>query len=111
MEVEALGTTERGTMGFRSSDLNPKRSITAKEEGIKIYFVLVEKTNTELISATDISSHPRLMREREMLSSAHVNAALIQTMSEAFLDKIKGASKEDDKWQGRGHELIRLRAN
>ena len=31
MEVDDLEITERGKMGFGSSDMNPKRSITAKE--------------------------------------------------------------------------------
>jgi len=44
IEVDELGTTERGKAGFRSSDLNPKRSITAKEEGVKICFLHAEQT-------------------------------------------------------------------
>jgi len=44
-----------------------------------------------------------------MLSSTHVNAALTRTMNDAFLDKIRMAGKEDEKWQDRGRELVRLR--
>jgi len=49
------------------------------------------------------------MKEREMLSSAYVNAALMQMMNDAFLDKIRVASKEDGRWQEGGCELVRLR--
>jgi len=49
------------------------------------------------------------MKEKEMLSSAHVNAALTRTINDAFLDKIRVAGKEDGKWQDRGRELGRLR--
>jgi len=49
------------------------------------------------------------MKETEMLSSAHVNAALTRTMNDAFLDKISVAGKEDEKWQERGHEIVRLK--
>ena len=35
MEGDELGTTERGTMRFKSSDMDPKRSITAKKEEVK----------------------------------------------------------------------------
>jgi len=49
------------------------------------------------------------MKEREILSSAHVNAALTQTMNDSFLDKIRGTGKEDEKGQERGCELVRLR--
>jgi len=44
-----------------------------------------------------------------MLSSAHVSAALMRTMNDSFLDKIRVAGKEDEKWQDRGRELVRLR--
>jgi len=49
------------------------------------------------------------MKEKEMLSSAHGNAALIRTLNDSFLDKIGGAGKEDEMWQERGRELVRLR--
>jgi len=52
--------------------------------------------------------HPRLTKEREMLSSAHVHAALTRTINDAFLDKIRWAGKEDKRCQDRGHELVML---
>jgi len=109
MEVDDLGVTERGKMGFESSDLNHKRSITAKEEEVKICFLHADTSENEFFSAADIGYHPRLMKEREMLSSTHVNAALTRTMNDSFLDKIRVAGKEDEKWQNRGRERITLR--
>jgi len=96
-------------MGFGSSDMNPKRSITAKEEEVKICFLHTDPRKNEFFSAADIGYHPHLMKEREMLSSTHVNAALTRTMNHSFLDKIRVAGKEDEKWQNRGGELITLR--
>jgi len=49
------------------------------------------------------------MKEREMLSSTHVNAALTRTMNDAFQDKNRMAGKEKEKWQNRGRELVNLR--
>ena len=109
MELDDLAIPERGNMGFGSSDLSPKRSITAEEEGIKIGFLLADTSDNKFFTATDISWHPRLMRAGEMLSSAHVNAAPTRTMNNSFLDKIKVGGKEDETWQERGHELVRLR--
>jgi len=97
--VDTLGTTERGNEGFGSSNLNPKRSITAKEEGIKICFLQAENGNTEFFSVTDIGYHSRLMREREMLSSTHINAAMTRTMNDPFLNKIKVRGKKAKQWQ------------
>jgi len=109
MEVDDLETTERGKSGFGSRDLNPKRSITAKEEGVKICFLHADTDNNEFFSAADIGCHPQLTKEREMLSSAHVNAALSRTMNDAFLDKTRMGGKEDERWQNRGRKLVMLR--
>jgi len=109
MEVEDLETTARGELRFGSSDLNPKGSITAKEEGVTICFLHSDIKNNEFFSAADIRYHPRLTKEIEMLSSAHVNAAQTRTMHDAFLHKITVAGKEDERWQNRGCELVRLR--
>jgi len=99
MEVDDLGVPERGEMSFGSSDLNPMRSIMAKEEEVKICFLHTDTSENEFFNAADIGYHPRLMKERELLSSAHVNAALTRTMNDSFLDKIRVAGKEDEKWQ------------
>jgi len=109
MEVDDRGITERGKMGFGSSDMNPKRSITAKEEEVKIGFLHMNIRENEFFSAADIGYHARLMKEKEMISSAHVSAALTRTMNYSFLDNIRVAGKEDEKWQDRGRKLVRLR--
>jgi len=109
MEVDDLGITERGKMGFGSSDMNPKRSIPAKEEEVKICFLHRDTSENEFFSEADIGYQPRLIKKREMLSSAHVNAAQTRTMNDSFLEKIRVAGKEDEKWQNRGCELVRLR--
>jgi len=109
MEVDDLGVTERGKMGFGSCDMNPKRSTTAKEEEVKICFLHTDTSKNEFFSAADIGYHPRLMKEREMLSRTHLNAALTRTMNHSFVDNIRVAGKEDEKWQNRGREWIMLR--
>jgi len=109
MEVEHLGATERGPLGFRSRDLNPKGSIMATEKGVKICFLHADTSENKFFGPADIRYPPRLMKEKEMLSSAHVNAALRRKMNDSFLDKIRVAGKEDERWQERGHELVRLR--
>jgi len=44
-----------------------------------------------------------------MLSRTHVNAALTRTINALFLDKIRVAGKQAEKWQDQGRELVRLR--
>jgi len=95
LEVDILESTKRRGRGFGSSDLNPKRSIRAKEEEIKMCFLYGDTTGNEFFSATDIGCHPRFMREREILSRAHVSAALTRTMNDAFLAKFLAAGMEE----------------
>jgi len=109
MEVDELGGTERGEIGFGSSDLNPKRSITAIEEEVKIYVLYSDPSENEFFSVADIGYHPRVTKESEMLSSTHVNAALTRRMNDSFQDKIRVAGKEDETWLEWGRELGRLR--
>jgi len=109
MEVDNLGVTERGKIGFGSSDLNPKRSITAKEEEDKIWFLHADTSENEFFCAPDIGYHHRLMKEREMLSRIHINAALTRTMNDEFLNKFRMTGKADKKWQNRGREPVMIR--
>jgi len=61
MEVENLGVTERGKMGFGSSDLSHKRSITAKEAEVTICFLQPDTSENEFFSVADIGYHPVLI--------------------------------------------------
>jgi len=81
----------------------------AKEEEVTICFLHTDTSKNEVFSAADIGYHPRLMKEREMLSSTHITAALTRTMNDSFLNKIRVAGKEDEKWQDRGREMVKLR--
>jgi len=80
MQVDDLRTPERGKGGYGSRDLDRKQSITAKE-GVNLCFLHRERSNHEFFSATDIGYDPWLMSEREILSTDHVNAALMRTMN------------------------------
>jgi len=42
MEVDDLGTIDRGKKGLGSGNLNPKQAIMAKEERIKIFLLHAE---------------------------------------------------------------------
>ena len=72
-------------------------------------FLYANKEANEFFGAADIGRHQRLLEEEEMLSTAGVNAALAQVMNEAFLDEVRVAEKQDDKWTERGKELAMLR--
>jgi len=109
MEVDDLETTGPAKMVVGSSDLNPTRSITTKEEAGKICFLHVDTSENAFFSVVDIGYHPRLMKEREMLSRTQVNAALTRTMKDTVLDKTRTAGKEDEKLRNQAHELVMIR--
>jgi len=96
-------------MCFGSSDLSPKRSSTTREETVRICFLQADTSDNEFLSAANIGHHPLLMKEREMLSSTHVNSALTRPMNDLFQDKMRVAGKTDEMWQEWGRELVRLR--
>jgi len=58
-------------------------------------FLYGDTTGNEFFRATDIGCRPRFMREREMLSRAHVRAALTRTINDTFLDKVLAGRKEE----------------
>jgi len=76
---------------------------------MKRCYLHAEKEDNEFFSATDISYHSHLIREREMLSGAHMSPVMKGTMKDSFLNKIRVAGKENEKWQERGRELVRVR--
>jgi len=51
MEVDDLGTIDRGKTGFGSGNLNPKQAIMAKEERIKIFLLHAEKEHKNCLVA------------------------------------------------------------
>ena len=109
MEIEELDETERGTKGFGSTDLVPKRLITTKEIKVAMCFLNLNREYTEYLDNEDIETNPRLRQEVVMLSNAIIAAVDMQTMAKSFLNKIRMAGKEDDSWRARIEELSRLK--
>ena len=106
-----MDETERGTEGCGSRDLGPKRLITSKEPKITMCFLNPNPEYNEYLDDKDIKTNPRLRQEVVMLSNAIIAAVHMQTMDEAFLNRIRMAGKEDDSWLARKEELSRLKEN
>ena len=103
--VDKLGETERGTQGFGSTDLSPKRLITTKEHQILICFLHPDLKNNTFYYDEDILTHADMTREVSMLSNARIAAVEMQTMDETLLNCIRMAGKEDDVSTERRGEL------
>jgi len=109
MEIDKLDDTERGTQGFGSSDLGPKRLIACQELKVKMSFLNPDQQANSYCDEEDIHTHSSLRDEITMLSSAMIAAIQMQTMEDSFLDRIRVARKEDDTWMAREGEFHRVK--
>jgi len=101
MEIDNLEDTERGTWGFGSSDIAPKRLITCEEPIVKMCFLNADPQDNSYFYEEDNDTHASLRDEVTMLSSAMIAAIPRQSMDNSFLDRIRAAGKEDDTWTAR----------
>jgi len=60
MEINNLDDTERGTQGFGSGDLGPKRLIACKEIKVKICFLNPDPQDNSYFDEEDIHTHSSL---------------------------------------------------
>ena len=109
MVVDKLVETERGTQGFGSTDLGPKRLITGKEHKIMMCFLHPDPRNNTFYDEKDLLTHADMTREVTLLSNARITAVQMQTMDETFLNSIRTAGKNDDTWTERKGELGRMK--
>jgi len=109
MEIDNLDDTERGTRGFGSSDIGPKRLIKCEELKVKMCFLNPDPQDNSYFDEEDIHTHASLRDEVTMLSSAMIAAIQMQTMDDSFLDRIRAAGKEYDTWTARKRELSQFK--
>ena len=109
MVVDKLGETERGTQGFGSTDLGPKCLITSKEHKIMMCFLHPDPRHNTFYDEEDILMHADMTREVTMLLNAIIAAVQMQTMDEAFLNRIRMSGKDDNAWTERKGELSRMK--
>jgi len=109
MEINNLEDTDRGTQSFGSTDIGPKRLITCEELKVKMCFLNPDPQDNSYFDEEDIHTQASLRDEITMLSSAMLAAIQMQTMDDAFRDRIRTAGKEDDTWTERKKELSQLK--
>jgi len=109
MEIDNLEDRDRGTQGFGSTDIGPKRLITCEELKVKMCFLNRDPQENSYFDEEDIHTHASLRDEITMLSSTMIAAIQMQTMDDSFLGKIRTKGKEDDTWMARKRELSQLK--
>jgi len=109
MEIDNLKDTDRGTQGFGSTDIGPKRLIKCKELKVKMCFLNPDPQDNSYFDEEDIHTHASLRDEMTMLSSAMIAAIQMPTMDDWFLDRIRTNGKADDTWMVHKRELSQLK--
>jgi len=109
MEIDNLEDTERGTQGFGSSAIGPKRLITCKELKVKMCSLNSDLQDNSCFDKKDIHTHSSLRDEMPLLSRAMMTAIQMQAMDDSFLDRIRMGGTEDDTWRARKGQLSQLK--
>jgi len=104
MEIDNPKDIDRGTQGFSSTDISPKRLIMCEELKVKMSFQNPDPEDDSYFDEEDIDTLASLQDEITMLSSAMIAAILMQTMDDSFLDRIRTKGKEDNSWTARKRE-------
>ena len=87
MEIDNLEDTDRGTKGFSSSDIGPKRLITCEELKVKMCFLNPDPQDNSYFDEEDIHTCASLQDEVIMLSSAMIAEIEMQTVDDSFLQR------------------------
>jgi len=82
MAIDNLDDTERGTQGFGSSDLAPKRLIACEELKVKMCFLNPDPQDNSYFDEEDIHTDSSLRDKITMVSSAMIAAIQMQTMDD-----------------------------
>ena len=108
-EINNLEDRERRTRGYGSCDICPKRLIPCEELKVTMCFLNPDLQDNSCFEEEDIYTHSSLRDEITILSSAMIAVILMETMDDSFLDRIRGAGKDDDAWTRRKGELSQLK--
>jgi len=101
VEVDSLRITDRGSKGFGSTDLSPKRTIAVEQVQPMMCQLYADSRENRLFSENDIRRNPWLLQEEVMASSAMISKALLQEYELDLLEEVREASNRDLEWLSR----------
>ena len=107
-QVEHLTNTDRGTKGFGSTDLNPRRTIKTNQTIPQISFLQANHKDNEYFENADLVRHLRAQRNKLMMTNAVITKVDMRKYNTEFIERVHEASKQDQQWQERKMELREL---
>jgi len=109
IRVNDLATTIRGNKGFGSTDLTPKRTIQTQETRTQISFLQARHEENTFLDSTDLACHLSKQEDRLMMTRAVITKVDMRKYNADFIEKVQEASVDDQDWQKRKREMVRLK--
>jgi len=100
-EVDNLKITDKGSKGFWSTDLSPKRIIAMEQVQPIMCQLYADSKENRLFSESNIGRKSWLCQKEVMVSSAMISKALLQEYELELLEEVRKASKDDLDWLSR----------
>ena len=88
VQVEHLANTDRGTKGFGSTDLNPRRTIKSNQTIPQISFLYANHKENEYFDNTDLARHLRAQRSELMMTNTVVTKVDMRKYNAHFIEKV-----------------------
>ena len=95
VQVKHLRKTDRGTQGFGSTDLDPKRIIQLNQTKPQICCLQGSHEENEYVDNTDLARHLRAQRNKLMMSNAIITKVDMRKYNVEFIERVHEASKRD----------------
>ena len=109
VQVKHLPKTDRGTLGFASTDKDQKRIIQSNQTSPQICFLQANHEENEYFDNTDLARHLRDQGNKLMMSNAIITNVDMRKYNIEFIERVHEASKQDQHWKERKTELNELK--
>ena len=93
VQVEHLANTDRGTKGFGSTDLNPRRTINSNQTIPQIGFLHANHKYNEYFDNADQARHQRAQRNKLMMTNVVITKFKMSKYNTEFIERVHEASK------------------
>ena len=99
VEVKQLLKTDRGTLGFGSTDLDPRRIMQSYHRTPQIGFLHANHEENDYFENTGLARHRRAQGNKLMMSNAIITNIDMRKYSVEFIERVHEASKQDQDWK------------
>ena len=104
VQVEHLANRDRGTKGFGSTDLNPRRTIKSNPTIPQICFLHAHHKDNQYFDKADLARHLRAQRNKLMMTNTGITRIDMRKYNKKCIEKFtKPASRTKNGGKGKGN--------